>query len=908
MTDIVLDPITSGYNLSKINKNFDTIEDVINNDVLHVRGGNNTMYQDLDMNSNDILNLPKATSPLSPVRLKEFQDFVAGLIDTDTGAAAALRFQLAQQNDPTYGAGMIGYKNRTVWDKLEDNVSVEDYDSLKDALLTGKRVFIPKDYPPIQISAADSPSILSRVDMIDAEGPRTLTLDGTVHTTTSGNIINVSSKNSNLTIVGQTPAQTSITSVASVTGTPGNYTVVYNVADASNISVGNYIKLDNVVPLLTLSGDNSFYRPRIASNELLRTSAILGNVTSSTGGGSVSWASILSGFVLSDIVNVGDLITIKGQTLPISAISAPPSLTATVSGAWSLGSSSTRDYFVSKPNTGTVGTGGVSSTTVTGVSSAFLTEANVGDILLAAGNWVVITAVNSNTGLTVSPAVNLPASTPYSIITAGVTHDGTHEVLAVSGNQVTARNKWQGTFPPAVNRVSGGEVKVLKTVLKNTGTGNGINFEEGASLAWVNNLVLTTSSASLGTHGIALNGYSPEGPTQIGPTGTMSCGDGVAVVGWGRGAFLGLGCQLQARRSHFCGNLSFAIWGLEGCILALREAVISGNVSRGVYLNAATTSLITDIQVAGNSGDGYTQLEGGVTYGEIPNFYGNTGMNVRITATAGFHVNEGVNSLSGLSGLFGIQAKADLSRCLFVGNARENIEVLNSCDVVATEVTTSGSRGTTGSGRGISNTDSRILATSMNAVGNAGSSVYNTGTLAVFEAPSSWIRGTAAGGITTTVMARSLLTNSRVEAVTATLGGQVLINGVSPVPALTGPVRINEWTNDGSIVFDGAGTGFGVSSLRVNGVAVQPPTFFAKATQVFDFPSIAAGGRQTTNVTVTGALTSGHTASVNSNSVPAGVLLSALITSADTVTVTAYNSTAGALDPGNATLTVTVIG
>lgn len=57
MTDIVLTPITSGYNLSKINGNFSEVENAINNDVVHVQGGNNTMYQDLDMNGNALLNL-----------------------------------------------------------------------------------------------------------------------------------------------------------------------------------------------------------------------------------------------------------------------------------------------------------------------------------------------------------------------------------------------------------------------------------------------------------------------------------------------------------------------------------------------------------------------------------------------------------------------------------------------------------------------------------------------------------------------------------------------------------------------------------------------------------------------------------------------------------------------------------
>lgn len=64
MTDIVLTPITSGYNLSKINANFDVVEDVINTEVLHTVGGNNTMQQDLDMNGHSLLNVN--TTPDDP--------------------------------------------------------------------------------------------------------------------------------------------------------------------------------------------------------------------------------------------------------------------------------------------------------------------------------------------------------------------------------------------------------------------------------------------------------------------------------------------------------------------------------------------------------------------------------------------------------------------------------------------------------------------------------------------------------------------------------------------------------------------------------------------------------------------------------------------------------------------------
>jgi hypothetical protein len=56
MTDVVLSPIRSGHNLSKINSNFKKIEDKINDEIFHRIGGNNIMQQNVDMNNNDIIN------------------------------------------------------------------------------------------------------------------------------------------------------------------------------------------------------------------------------------------------------------------------------------------------------------------------------------------------------------------------------------------------------------------------------------------------------------------------------------------------------------------------------------------------------------------------------------------------------------------------------------------------------------------------------------------------------------------------------------------------------------------------------------------------------------------------------------------------------------------------------------
>ena len=76
MSDIVLDNVSSGYNLGKINSNFDEVERVVNDETLHTTGGNNIMSQNLDMNSNRLLNLPPPVSDTEPARLIDLRESV----------------------------------------------------------------------------------------------------------------------------------------------------------------------------------------------------------------------------------------------------------------------------------------------------------------------------------------------------------------------------------------------------------------------------------------------------------------------------------------------------------------------------------------------------------------------------------------------------------------------------------------------------------------------------------------------------------------------------------------------------------------------------------------------------------------------------------------------------------------
>ena len=74
MSQIDLNDVTSGYNLVKINNNFQEIERVINEELLHrVNSDNipNSLQTDIDANSHHIYNLAKPQSGGEPIRVKD---------------------------------------------------------------------------------------------------------------------------------------------------------------------------------------------------------------------------------------------------------------------------------------------------------------------------------------------------------------------------------------------------------------------------------------------------------------------------------------------------------------------------------------------------------------------------------------------------------------------------------------------------------------------------------------------------------------------------------------------------------------------------------------------------------------------------------------------------------------------
>lgn len=113
MPKIVIDEIASGYSLSKINDQFNKIETYINDKVLSrdSDGNANAMSEDLDMNSNQILNLPTPSAPTDPVRLQDIPNLVTAAQGANyVGETAPLTaFQGMRWYNPVLPATFVYY-------------------------------------------------------------------------------------------------------------------------------------------------------------------------------------------------------------------------------------------------------------------------------------------------------------------------------------------------------------------------------------------------------------------------------------------------------------------------------------------------------------------------------------------------------------------------------------------------------------------------------------------------------------------------------------------------------------------------------------------------------------------------------------------------------------------------------
>lgn len=148
MAKISLTNILSGFNLSKINDNFTKIANEFNSNVLYRTnppGEPNQMSNDLDMNSNHIMNLPVPTSPTEAARLIDVQNAIlntpaANLVSfspykniTSINLQAAIQEEIDDLGGSNGGTliswiqNLFGSVVRTIQDKFSENVSIKDF-------------------------------------------------------------------------------------------------------------------------------------------------------------------------------------------------------------------------------------------------------------------------------------------------------------------------------------------------------------------------------------------------------------------------------------------------------------------------------------------------------------------------------------------------------------------------------------------------------------------------------------------------------------------------------------------------------------------------------------------------------------------------------------------------------------
>lgn len=223
MNKIELPSITSGYNLSTINSNFQKIEDALNEEVLYRKsylGEPNEMQSNLDMNSNRIINVSvgsgpgdlvtkgyvdqqlstkfdKTGGPLSggvqmqnnritglPNATQQSEPATyAQLLQVESGTDSLLRNDLAAASGSSlvgFTQGSPGSSIRTSQDKFRDVVSLKDFGvvgngvvddtaPIQQALNSAKHVIVPAGLTPL-ISATITVPVCTKLEFLGGLG------------------------------------------------------------------------------------------------------------------------------------------------------------------------------------------------------------------------------------------------------------------------------------------------------------------------------------------------------------------------------------------------------------------------------------------------------------------------------------------------------------------------------------------------------------------------------------------------------------------------------------------------------------------------------------------------------------------------------------------------------------------
>lgn len=463
-------------------------------------------------------------------------------------------------------------------------VRVENLVTIQDSVT----IDVPGDYPTVAqayASVADA--------IIPDDVTVTIRVTGKV---SDASIANIQTPYAHrIAIEGAAPlSKTIMASGHTVTGSAGNYQVTLNLNNTTGMSVGDIVVL----------GRN---RLTNAYNTLKRGFVYVladpGRLTT------VGTTATLSGAVGTSVLAVGMHIIYRGEMRQI--VSITNATTFVIDSAFSVDVTSVVEWFYLNKASGTISTSG-SSTTITGSGTDFTSRCGVGDIVFVAVNGECytprITAVNSDTSLTVDKAINIASPTDFGIHSTTLLHEGAFRVTAVSGNTVTYTNTNRvdaAYAQPHANALRGGTAIVLTSVLNVTGNSDGLVCSGDKGLMRFKDLGLYSTTAQ--------NGITTDVGYRYG-LASINCEGQVAVVGFSVGI----------RTYHGVVNADSIV--VSGCTSAYglfvdkgkidaEDMVVSGCSSIGCFLGPSAGARISDAMAVGNGGNGWYGL-GSAIYGD----------------------------------------------------------------------------------------------------------------------------------------------------------------------------------------------------------------------------------------------------------------------------------------------------
>jgi hypothetical protein len=771
-------------------------------------------------------------------------------------------------------------KRATVSELLSSAANVKHYGAVGDGVAddtaafveaanTGKHIIVPSGTYVVTVAnqtQADAVmGVMSRLHlMCDLLTINFAAGQYTFSQATNFNVVNADK----LRIVGAAPVTTTITSIDSVTGSSGAYAVTANVADATNIVVGDVVLIKDVEPSANLPVASSPARPAKGALKLQFFNAGSATLSLSSTSGSISQPT------LTNVVANGDLLLADGRIKAVSSVSsnafaidathAPPKA-YTGKQYW---------YSMRESERGVVS---VSGTAVTGVNTQFTNDANVGDIIAFNGGGMrQIVAINSDSSLTLSHSHPAVSAITYGIVAAGETHDGAWVVTNVVGNAVTWTNTFKKNYGPPKNLVVGGSVVCLKTIFVYSAT-SGFTVNGGS---YTFKQIGLRGPAITATVGIDLRGASSENGAHV------IASDNVGVNGFGYGCWLSTNAGLQANNSFWCGQ-HFRSCNVAGGEARLQGAVIAGAGGIGVLVSEGAFARLAATKIHGCSLQGLRMEVGGSTWADFAVIGHNNADNVLMVGGVSAHLVGLRSSCAGGAGVFGQNGGyGRASGALLLCNDNDGTGLFHA-QMECNQLMAVGNKL---NGATVSRGDYSFEAASFGY--NGGEGLLALRNASVSATTASQFVGNANNGVSVTSIARVFAENAgfslnATASASAVSGGQLLVpnyegtNNFSPV--------LNKTIASGAYIAD----------------QTSRPDILS-GSKAHNFGSISAGAVSTTTVAVANAGTS-DAASVSYNgSDVTGLVVTARVSAPDEVTVYAANISAAPITVSNRTYFVKV--